>query len=353
MTSLDSFPGPSGITDDFEAGKDLAGLIVRSAAGVPRAGVFGPASLIVARSDFKVDVLTFASALVRTAAGGSAVRFSGNDGTVTVPAAPLSAPASNQKYAIVYQKQNETARADANNTSVIDVVQGAANASAATALANARALLPAGALEIGTILIPSTATATDSPGVVITTTAPITAAAGARVPVRSTADLAAWVPDEGALAWQIDNGVTWERAASEWVAIASPWFSYTPTFTNFTPGTSALDFKWRYAGHKLVFLDWKIVLASGFAMGSTPTATLPLPSAPVPHPHATISMNVSLYDVSAAIPREAYMRANVSSATSFALVGGSPSAPVTINGTSPFQWNLGDVLQGQAFYRLP
>lgn len=188
MASLDSFPGPSGNADANEAGKDLAGLVVQSAPGVPRAGIFqgSVANLITGRADLKVDIGIFSSVLVRN----NAARFSGNDASATVPASPLTAPVSNTKYAVYYQKQNETAAGDATNTSVIDVVQGAAFASLPTALADARALLPAGALELGHVALTAGATATNA--MVITQTAPFTATAGGAVPFRTVSELNLW-----------------------------------------------------------------------------------------------------------------------------------------------------------------
>lgn len=147
------------------------------------------------------------------------------------------------------------------------------------------------------------------------------------------------------------DSIEYERVGSAWTPVESPWFAYTPTFTAFTAGASALDFKWRYTGAELVDVDWSIVLAAGFSVGSTPTFSLPISGQAPSHPHATISMNVSLYDTSAGTPREAYVRANVSSATTVALVGGSPSTPVTITASTPFTWATGDVLQGQFSYR--
>lgn len=203
MVSLDSFPGPSGAADANEAGKDLAGLVVKSAAGVPRAGVFprGTGSLITGRSDLKVDVGIFESVLVRN----GAVRFSGNDASIAVPASPLTAPVANTKYAIFYQKQNETAAGDAGNTSVIDAVQGNANSNLATALADARAALALidGAVELGYVALTPGATATNT--LTITQTAPFTAAAGGVVWLRNQAEEDAWVPADGSTGFRMDT----------------------------------------------------------------------------------------------------------------------------------------------------
>jgi hypothetical protein len=275
MASMDSFPGPTGNADANEAGKGLGGLVV-SASGVPRAGIFpnSVANLITGRADLKVDIGIFQSALVR----GGAARFSGNDASATVPAAALTAPGSNTKYAVFYQKQNETAAGDATNTSVIDAVQGNAFSSLPTALADARALLPAGALELGHVALTAGATATNA--MTITQTYPYTAAAGGIVLFRTIADMKLWttaIPGQRASiigakgVWEWD-GTIWcpmFNTRLEYTAVVNvpnapiPSFAYpnTPTFVSTGSSAIASEFLTPVTG------GWTVVKSGIYLMG--------------------------------------------------------------------------------------
>src|SRR5690606_27873109 len=78
--------------------------------------------------------------------------------------------------------------------------------------------IPVGAVELATVTIPSTATATNSSGVVITQTAQFTAAAGAAVPFRSKADLDMWTtPAAEATAVVLADGKWYRRSSGAWV----------------------------------------------------------------------------------------------------------------------------------------
>lgn len=168
MALTDSFPGPSGLTDSVEAGKDLAALVAHSG-GVPKAGVTwqAAASLLVARSDLRVDVGAFKAVLVRD----GAVRLLANDATAQSP--DITVPTTNSRIDVLYVKVGEVSAGDAVDGPFFGIVQGTAAASPSKPTLNI-----AGALELGTITIPSTATATNSSGVVIATTVPTTAAVG-------------------------------------------------------------------------------------------------------------------------------------------------------------------------------
>jgi hypothetical protein len=110
---------------------------------------------------------------------------------------------------------------DANDQAVFGVLKGVASATPAK-----RTDLPGGAEEIGTVLIPSTATATNSSGVIITTTCRFTSTAGGKVPFRTLAELQAWTtaaPRQDASviadATTANNG-EYVRSGSIWIAQA-------------------------------------------------------------------------------------------------------------------------------------
>lgn len=187
MTLRVGHPSKKGATDTSDARLDFRNRYVCNADGSPRAGVTSPvgAALLSSTSTMNVAVAGLSVATVRD---GGVVEMA-NDGPVNVL---LDAPPSSQsRIDVVYAKQNDSSSTvsspDANDLPVFGVLKGTASATPVK-----RTDLPAGATEIGTALIPSTATATNSSGVVITTTCPYTAAAGGKVPFRTLAELQAW-----------------------------------------------------------------------------------------------------------------------------------------------------------------
>jgi hypothetical protein len=213
MALIESFPGPSGVVDTVELRKDLAGLIVRTTTGVARAGVFPrhTNALVTARASMGVDVAAFEAALVR----GGGPLFIANDGTVTVPIG--AAPASNSRYDVVYVKQNESVSpfADANNTPIFGFVSGAAAAS--PSLSAAVALVPAGALALASVLVPSTATTTQSSGVVITQQYQYTCGSGGTLLFRNTTERDMFDAGDGQKARLLDSATDWTRTGGAWV----------------------------------------------------------------------------------------------------------------------------------------
>lgn len=187
MTLRVGHPSKKGNTDTSDARLDFRNRYVCNADGSPRGGVTSPVgvALLSSTSTMNVSVSAFSAVTVRD---GGVVEMA-NDGPVSVL---LDAPPSSQsRIDVVFVKQNDSSSTvsvpDANDLPVFGVLKGNASATPVK-----RTDLPAGAEEIGTVLIPSTATATNSPGVVITTTCRFTAASGGKVPFRTLVDLQAW-----------------------------------------------------------------------------------------------------------------------------------------------------------------
>lgn len=227
MTLRYSWPGPSGLASTTDARKALAGLLAVNTAGQVRAGVV-PAhygALLSPRADMNVDIAAFNAVGVQF---GGPVLFS-NDGTIQLTDVLVS-PTSGMNYYVIYAKQNEATSpgTDANN----DTVRGAVVSTVSFALA--RSGLPEGAVEIGTVQVPPGVTATNASGVIVTTAAPCTAAAGAVVALRSQADQDAWTPADGSRAYRIDLGRYASRVAGAWLLE----FTDTPLteYTTFNSG---------------------------------------------------------------------------------------------------------------------
>lgn len=217
MAITDAFPGPSGITDATELRKDLAGLIVRDVNGNARPGVFfrNTTPFVTGRSDMKYDVGIFHGASVR----GGGPLFQANDGVQTI--STTTAPLSNQRYDIIYFKQNENAApyADADAQAQLAVYQGATAASPdlPTALAALASAKP-GAVPLYSALIPSTATGTNSAGVVIKEICDFTATTGGVVPFRTLPEMKLWTTAvQGQRARIIGSKGQWEWDGAAWV----------------------------------------------------------------------------------------------------------------------------------------
>lgn len=226
---------------------NLAGLVVRNADGSPRSGLFSPvsSSLLASTATMNIAVAAFSGVAVRD--GG--VVLLANDGPTNVL---LDAPpSSNSRLDVIYAKQNDASNTvtvpDANNTPIFGVLKGTA---AAIPVRNP-AGLPAGALELGTVLVPSTAVNTGSSGVVITPTFQYTAMNGGNVDFRTKADLDLWTDAiSGQHAYVIADSIEYVRLGGAWMPWNSDVFTYTPTITGITGGTR--KFRWWWSGGEVV-----------------------------------------------------------------------------------------------------
>lgn len=212
MAIRKGLPAKLALTDADDTRYALSNLVVCDSAGVPRSGVTSPVNtnIVTSSATMNVSVARFQGVAVRDAG----VVLLSNDGPTNVLVG--TAPASNSRLDVIYAKQNDASSTvtvpDANNTPVFGVLAGVASA---TPVRNP-AGLPAGALELATILVPSTATATNSAGVVITQTAQFTAAAGGVVPFRTTAERDAFSAAGGARGYVIANKAEYTRDGVIW-----------------------------------------------------------------------------------------------------------------------------------------
>jgi hypothetical protein len=117
---------------------------------------------------------------------------------------------------VLYFKQNESASpyGDADNLPKFGVVTGTA-----APVPTKPALTVAGAVELATITIPSTATTTLSAGVVITQTSQYTATTGGTVLFRTTAERDLFTAADGTGALLIDTGAVQLRSGGTWVPV--------------------------------------------------------------------------------------------------------------------------------------
>lgn len=238
---------------------DFAGTVVRNSSGVPRAGLFAPAAPLVGQPLLNaqgglmaVAIYPFSGVAVRD--GG--VVFLANDGLTVVPIA--NAPVSNARLDVVYAKQNDNSSyvttPDVDNNAVFGVLQGVPSA---TPVRNP-AGLPAGALELGTVLVPAGAVVTVSPGVVVSDTFLYTAMSGGVIPFRNGGERALLDAANGQLGvvlsdhslWMWSTGVGWVAQAR---ALASS-TAATPAAMNAIVGAQSGDTCW-LAGDGVNFLS--------------------------------------------------------------------------------------------------
>lgn len=183
------------------------GEVVQAASGAPRLGIF-PAHtnpIVTSLASMAVSVGIFVAACSRT---GTGVEFVANNGSTTV--ALSAAPASNSRIDVVWVRPQFVASSDAGNSPLFGVTAGTAAASPV------KPTIPAGALELATVLIPSTATTTQSAGVVITQTFLYTAMTGGTVLFRNATEMTSFAPAEGQNAWRLDLSQQWVYDGSNW-----------------------------------------------------------------------------------------------------------------------------------------
>lgn len=220
MAMRKGLPAKKANTDTRDTRHDFSGLIVCNADGTPRGGVLSPVgvNLVTATGTMNVSVGRFQGAAVRD----SGVVLLANDGPANVLLD--AAPAANSRLDVVWAKQNDSSTEvnvpDANDLPVFGVSKGTAGA------IPVKPSIPDGALELATVEVPSTATATNSVGVVITQSAQFTAAAGGMVPFRTKSALELWVtagPQQeasvlGDVGRYVRSGAAWVGGDTGWVA---------------------------------------------------------------------------------------------------------------------------------------
>lgn len=170
-------------TTELEARLALSALFEHNAAGVPRSGLLIPAgssqtTIVTGAANMSYN-LAACHPVINTAANDGVYSFTATGTTNVVTTA---APATNSRIDLIWVKQNDKSKGDADNLAVFGVTQGVA---ASSPVAPA---LPARALEVARATILSTTTATNT--AVITQTFKYAALKGTPIPVRDTTDRA-------------------------------------------------------------------------------------------------------------------------------------------------------------------
>lgn len=184
---------PSAVgTTPTQARLALAGLVYENEPGVPRSGLLGQSNFNVvtgtaATSPMSYDVGPLTAVVNRSANEGVYVfAFTGTTNVVTT-----AAPGSGSRWDLIYVKQNDPDKGDADNNTIVGVVQGTASAGTPTKPYSDPAVVAgSGALVLAEAQVFAGATATNGASVVITQVFPYTAARRGECPIRNDTDLA-------------------------------------------------------------------------------------------------------------------------------------------------------------------
>lgn len=207
MALTNSFP--TGLSTGLtlpDTRRNIAALITRDTTGAPRLGIlprhFLP--LVTGTASMAYAVGSFEAVVSRTGVG---VELVVNDGTTNVPT--TAAPPANSRIDVVWVRTRFTA-SDNSDTPEFGVEKGVASSSPV------KPTIPAGALEIATASVPSSAIATNNQGVVITQTHLYTATAGGQIVVRNLAERDAFKAMLGQSVYVIANGADYTRDGAGW-----------------------------------------------------------------------------------------------------------------------------------------
>ncbi|MBT2594726.1 hypothetical protein [Arthrobacter sp. ISL-72] len=207
-------------TTTVEHRLQLAGQYAENAPGVPRSGVLAQATtvLVVPRDDgMSWDVMPHESVISRTASEG--VYTPTLTGTTNVTT--IAAPATDSRWDLLYIKQNDTAKGDADNQAILGVIQGTAAASPSKPTGS----LPSGAMVLAESRVFATTTALQQGSNTTSQVWRHTAARGAAIPVRDATERAEiTTPAVGQQVKRLDqngrietwNGTVWWYHGQTW-----------------------------------------------------------------------------------------------------------------------------------------
>lgn len=249
----------------------IAGQYAENAPGVPRSGLLVQAATNVVTPTAATGTLTYsvaplAAVIARTV--GEGVYTPTTTGATTVNTG--AAPASGSRWDLIWIKQNDQEKGDADNQAVLGVTQGTAAATPARPTGS----VPAGGMVLAEARIFSgTASTTASPNTVTQVVA-MTAARGAAIPLRDATDRATiTAPYPGMPSIRLDlNGTpvhVWDAARSRWTGPGLLDVRLLTPIGNFAPDP--------VAAVPAVYVDGGRVYAEG-SFTNTTTTTIPVNS---------------------------------------------------------------------------
>lgn len=182
----------------------MAGILAEDSPGVPRRGLLTQNEPAVVTGTGSMAYIVRPCQAVTTRDANEGVYLPTFTLSTSIPTDP--APGSGFRYDLIWVKQNDPDKGDPNNLAQAGVTLGIASSSPARPTGS----VPAGAYVIAEALVPAGATNTNGTGgsaaVTITQVWLHTAARGAPIPVRGTAERAALIPAPGDMVRRLDRG---------------------------------------------------------------------------------------------------------------------------------------------------
>lgn len=281
-------------TTPIEGRLVLASLVAENAPGVPRQGLLDQKATVVvagtaSTSPMSYDVSAITTVINRAANEGVYI----NTLTGTSNVATTAAPGTGSRYDLIYVKQNDTDKGDADNTAVLAVLQGTASAGTPT---KPYASLPAGAYVLAEALVNTGATATNGAQVTITQVWRYTALRGNPIPVRNTTERAEiTTPTNGLQVIRLDLDANREALetyrSGTWTPVQRPVKHIIPENSALTGNASGLQAKVASGEVQLIHYVATVVVttdAQGYAGIDYP----------VPFPNGVLSINICSGDSS-------------------------------------------------------
>lgn len=191
----------------------FGGMVATAADGTPRLGVIDPdpsTPIVTGTTSMAYLIKGDETFVTQRDSSTGGVELSVNDAVASV--ATTTAPVANSRIDVIWIKCQFDVYGDSGlYVPTFGVTQGIADASPSVPS------IPTGATALAHAEVTSTDTTTET--VVITQVAPFTAMAGGVVPLRDSAELAAWEPAPGARAYRLD--VDWEyvRTSDGWESV--------------------------------------------------------------------------------------------------------------------------------------
>jgi hypothetical protein len=184
----------------------LAALVAENAPGVPRSGVMAQSELdpqpIVAASASNMTYSIAPCEVVINRAAGDGVYIMSVSGSTQIATDP--APGTGSRWDIIYVKQNDTDKGDANNSPILDVVKGTA------ATSPTKPAVPNGGYALAEARIYATTTATGGGSNTVTQLHGWTTTRGGAIPVKNLADrntITAPAPGQAVIRLDCDNWI--------------------------------------------------------------------------------------------------------------------------------------------------
>ncbi|MDY0830728.1 hypothetical protein SK224_16455 [Microbacterium sp. BG28] len=206
-----------------------AGMVARSAAGVPRTGIL-PAHydpLVTGKASMGFNIAPFVAALSRLP---GMVEFLANPELADFSPAEYVAPNANRRIDLIWVRSRFTDATDPSNQPVFGITLGDPSGTPTEP-----ATIPAGAEILASVETPSTATTTQSSGVVITPRHRFTALEDGIVALRSQTEANAWAPADGARAYRIDKKAGYRRGNGAWIPDRAVFFANRGSAQSLSP----------------------------------------------------------------------------------------------------------------------